>query len=238
MNRQVPNKTYTIVGNGKVAKHFAHYFNLLKIHFNCWNRNQSIDELKQLIINSDSVLLLIADNAIEPFIRKHSFLHNKILIHFSGSLLTKHAFGCHPLMAFAHMLYDLSTYQSFPFICDDGVEFTDLFPLLSNKSFQINNKSKAYYHAMCVIAGNFSQTLMCESQNKLSKELQLPDDILFPYLLQNTKNFIHNSDKSATGPMQRNDISTIDKHLIALKSDPLESIYHSFLQLHSTYHQT
>jgi predicted short-subunit dehydrogenase-like oxidoreductase (DUF2520 family) len=86
---------------------------------------------------------------------------------------------------------------------------------------------------MCVMAGNFTQTLMRETSKQLNENLDLPDDILFPYLLQNTQNFIKNPEKSATGPIQRGDFTTVKKHLQALEGDSLEKIYQSFVALHS-----
>lgn len=233
MNRQVPEKNilhYTIVGDGKVAKHFAHYFNLLGIKFNQWNRKQTSQDLKQLIKTSDNTLLLISDGAILDFTNQHSFLTNNKLIHFSGTLDLDNVYGCHPLMTFGHELYDLETYLSIPFVCNDATDFQSLLPALANKSFSIDKKEKAYYHSLCVIAGNFTQTLMRETSKQLTENLDLPKDILFPYLLQNTKNFINSPESSATGPVSRNDLDTIKKHIKALDENSLQGIYKSFLE--------
>lgn len=233
MNRQVPKKTYTIVGDGKVARHFVHYFNLLGISSNQWQRQQSINQLQQSVTQSDVVLLLISDDAIEQFIQQHPFLQNKILIHLSGSLIIEQAIGCHPLMTFGQEFYDLETYQSMPFICDNGVDFSAVFPQLKNQSYSVEPKQKAYYHAMCVMAGNFSQVLMRETSQQLNNQLDLPLDLMFPYLLQNTKNFIANPKTSATGPLERGDITTVQKHLQVLEGNELENIYQSFIEFSS-----
>jgi predicted short-subunit dehydrogenase-like oxidoreductase (DUF2520 family) len=230
LNRQVPNRKYTIIGDGRVARHFKHYFNLVGITYNHWQRSQSNEQLQLSIAQSDCVLILIADDAIETFISRHTFLIDKNLIHFSGTLNIDNAIGCHPLMTFSHELYDIHTYQSIPFVCDEHVQFNELFPQLKNNSFNLNKDKKAYYHAMCVMAGNFSQILMRESSKKINSELNLPADILFPYLLQNTKNFISHPENSATGPLERGDFSTISKHLQVLQGDELKSIYKSFIK--------
>ena len=234
MNRQVPNKTYTIVGDGKVARHMMHYFNLVGISFNQWQRKQSTKQLQQTVAQSDVVLILISDDAIQTFIQVNPFLQNKTLVHFSGTLVIDNVFGCHPLMTFGQDLYALETYQNIPFVCDEGVVFNNLFPQLQNQSFNIPAAQKAYYHAMCVMAGNFTQTLMRESANHLHENLGLPVDILFPYLLQNTQNFINNPKQSATGPIQRRDFTTVKKHLQVLEGDNLAGIYKSFLKFSKT----
>lgn len=233
MNRQVPNTTYTIVGDGKVARHMMHYFNLLGINFNQWQHKQSTKQLQRTVAQSDVVLILISDDAIAAFIHENSFLQDKTLVHFSGTLVLDYAFGCHPLMTFGTDLYDLPTYQNIPFVCDEGIAFTELFPKLQNQSFNIPASQKAYYHALCVMAGNFTQTLMRETSKQLNENLGLPDDILFPYLLQNTRNFINNPQQSATGPIQRGDFTTVKKHLQALAGNTLKNIYQSFVTLNS-----
>jgi hypothetical protein len=102
------------VGDGKVARHFRHYFDLLGISYNQWQRTQSIKQLQQAVAQSDVVLILISDDAIDAFIHKNSFLQDKTLVHFSGTLTIDNAFGCHPLMTFGQDLYNLESYQAPP----------------------------------------------------------------------------------------------------------------------------
>lgn len=233
MNRQVPNSKkphYTIIGDGKIAKHFMHYFDLIGMRYKNWSRKQSLRALQQAVDKTDHVLLLISDDAIEKFINHYPFLKKHSLIHFSGSLSVTGIAGCHPLMTFSDELYDLETYFSIPFVIDENIDFSAIFPELGNKAYNLAQKDKSYYHALCVIAGNFSQTLMRETNKQLSSELKLPNDIMSAYLLQNTKNFISNPNGSATGPLQRNDFKTINKHLFALKNNSLENIYQAFIQ--------
>jgi len=237
VNRQVPNKKnamrYTLVGDGKVSKHFSQYFSLLGVDFNTWSRIQSNSTLESCIKTSDIVLLLISDSAIENFLKENSYILEKIVVHFSGTLYLTNCIGCHPLMTFPTHLYDLKVYKSIPFVCDTGVDFNTIFPQLNNQWFNMDQSNKVYYHAMCVMAGNFSQTLMRETANELADKLNLPNDILFPYLLQNTKNFIANPKNSATGPIHRSDFTTVKKHLHALKYHPLGDVYQSFVKLNS-----
>ena len=225
---------YTIVGDGKVAKHFCQYFSLIGVDYNTWSRKQSISSLQSKVLSTDVVLLLISDSAIKKFVEINSFLLNKQLVHFSGTLSLANVHGCHPLMTFSEQLYDLNVYESIPFICDDKVDFEKLFPqLIKNRWFHINHNDKAFYHAMCVMAGNFTQTLMRETSIELSNHINLPSDILFPYLMQNTKNFIINPQNSATGPLQRGDFTTVKKHLQELRFHTLGQVYQSFVRLSS-----
>ena len=232
MNRQVPQKmmrTYTVVGNGKVAKHFLYYFKLLGIGVNHWHRHMPLSALHQFVQSSDSLLLLIRDDAIEAFIREHPFIQATTLVHFSGSLSSDMALACHPLMTFSSELYDLQHYQAFPFVCENGVDFKSVFPQLKNPSYCIDKSQKAFYHAQCVMAGNFSQILMRSCCKQVSQKLGLPEDVMFPYLQQNTQNFIANPDGSSTGPLQRGDLTTVNKNLQALENNDLAGLYRAFI---------
>ncbi len=258
MNRQVPEKI-AIVGNGKVAHHMIQYFGLVGQPFVHWFReskaNQSVasgraqsklaafkrklqslikpQSLAAAIERVDTVLLLIPDDQIESFIRQNPVLKGKTCVHFSGSLNTELAIGCHPLMTFGADLYDLESYQSIPFVVDEGVEFKTLFPLFKNPTHGIQANHKALYHAYCVMAGNFSQMLWKTLGHEL-EQINLPKDLMSQYLLQNTKNFINNPEKSATGPFVRGDFATIEKHQQALRNHPLSAVYQTFYNLHQT----
>ena len=93
---QVPkiDSQYLIVGSGQMARHFDHYLNLLKISHQCWARRSSTQQqLHQLLDQHRRILLLITDSQIEDFARHLPLLPDRILIHFSGSLVTPLAFG-------------------------------------------------------------------------------------------------------------------------------------------------
>ncbi len=250
-------KPVAIVGNGKMAKHMIRYFELVGQPYVHWFRQTnssstaSLTNLSRLarfkqkinkifnptdgsltvcIADVTKVLLLIPDDQIENFIQSNPILQNKTVIHFSGSLFTDKAQGCHPLMTFGDQLYDLATYQSIPFVVDDQVEFSQLFPLFDNTVHSIKPEHKIMYHAMCVMAGNFSQ-MMWQAIGKEMEQLDLPQDLMSAYLKQNTENFITNPENSATGPFVRGDFNTIKAHQMALLNQPLAGIYQAFYDL-------
>ncbi|TDR20854.1 DUF2520 domain-containing protein [Marinicella litoralis] len=257
MNRQVPEKI-AIVGNGKMAKHMIRYFELVSQPYVQWFRpsntfnasaqsnrsrlglfkqklnkilNHSNDSLAASITDVSTVLLLIPDDQIEEFITKQPSLQGKNLVHFSGSLFTDKAAGCHPLMTFGEGLYDLPRYQSIPFVIDEHVEFNQLFPLFSNPVHAIKPEQKCMYHAMCVMAGNFAQ-LMWQATGKELHQMGLPADLMSEYLQQNTANFIKDPASSATGPLVRGDSNAIKKHQKALINHPLGNLYQAFCDVY------
>ncbi len=257
--KPLKHKHIAIVGNGRVARHMIQYFELVGQPYKHWFRNSlksSIaeqpsrlarykhqlkhlfnfhrrDSLSDVVQAVQTVLLLIPDDQIESFIQQNPCLKLKQLVHFSGSLTTVHAAGCHPLMTFGHDLYDLAQYQSIPFVVDQSFDFKQTFPLLNNQVYSIKPEQKVMYHAMCVMAGNFSQ-LLWQATGEYIKQMGLPADLMHPYLLQNTQNFINDPGKALTGPFVRGDVKTIEQHQQALQAHPLGEIYQSFYHL---YHQ-
>jgi 2-dehydropantoate 2-reductase len=226
--RQVP--CYLLIGQGKVARHFHHYFNLLQLSHQNWHRHESLSKLNRALQSASHVLLLIKDDVIESFITQYCTKTCAILIHFSGSLTTEKAFGAHPLMTFNASLYDLAHYQSIPFIIDhDAPSFENLLPGLSNPHVRLEKSLKAKYHALCVLSGNFSCLLWQKFFTALQDELHIPPSFAHPYLMQQMQNLLQNSQDAFTGPLARNDHETINKNLAALASDPFQEIYKSFL---------
>jgi predicted short-subunit dehydrogenase-like oxidoreductase (DUF2520 family) len=226
--RQVPR--YLLIGNGRVARHFQHYFSLLNVAFETWNRKQTIDSLTKQAADATHILLLISDKAIDDFIATHLSYTQAKLIHFSGSLLSQYAYGAHPLMSFTETLYDLEHYQKIPFVLDhDAPEFETLLPCLSNPHFSLHKSLKPKYHALCVLSGNFSCLLWQKIFSSFESELHLPHEIAFPFLTQQTNNLLLNHKNALTGPLVRDDYKTIEKNINSLANDPFQEIYKAFV---------
>lgn len=221
---------YLIIGNGRVAQHFQHYFKLLNLPFHTWHRRETDDQLQALLSISSHVLLLISDKAIETFI--YDYLHDPSLlcIHFSGSLVSKKAYGAHPLMTFGKSLYLLDQYRHIHFIIDhDAPPMAELLPGLPNPNVRLNTEKKAKYHALCVLSGNFSCILWKKLFFSLEHEFDLSPEIAHQYLQQQTLNLLRDPSNALTGPLVRNDQETIARNLLALNEDPFSEIYKSFI---------
>ncbi len=226
--RQVPH--YLIIGNGRVARHFLHYFNLLNIQCDNWHRQESFALLSEKINQATHILILISDSEIEKFAEMHLRHTDAMLIHFSGSLVSEKIFGAHPLMCFNPTLYSDDQYPKIPFIIDhDAPDFESLLPGLPNQHVRLNKEQKAKYHALCVMSGNFSCILWQKLFSGLEKEFQIPAEIAHGYLMQQTNNLIQNPKTALTGPLVRNDKNTLEKNISALANDPFQTIYKSFV---------
>jgi predicted short-subunit dehydrogenase-like oxidoreductase (DUF2520 family) len=242
-------KNYAILGGGRLARHFSHYFQLSGIQHFCWTRDSRSDfnsfntgdteqRLRATVENADCILLLVSDSAIAGMLKLYPFLHEKKLVHCSGALSFPGVACAHPLMTFSAQMYSLETWQSVPFMLEEGSRFKDLFPALSNPNFHVPVDKKANYHACCVMAGNFAQVLWKGVTERFENELNLPASSLHPYLKQVLGNFMARPDSALTGPLSRNDQATIERNLQSLNGDPMQDLYRAFVQFHTLENQT
>lgn len=219
---------YLVIGNGRLANHFKFYLELQSIPYTQWWRGSCID-LDASLKQAEKILLLISDDAIEPFLKANRSKANpSVWIHCSGSLETPLAEGAHPLMTFGETLYDLNTYQSMPFITTLGRKcFNELFPAFINPSQAISKDKKVLYHAWASMAGNFSSMLWNEYFQRLEQEFHIDRHLAAPYLNQIFNN-IRYSHSPMTGPLVRGDNQTIEAHINSLHDDSFKHVYSAF----------
>lgn len=218
-----------IVGDGRVARHFLHYFDLLGLSVRAWSRRELTLDPTDTFAPCETVLLLIRDAAIVPFIEAWPALREKRLVHCSGSLVTPAAQGAHPLMTFGRHLYALDTYRHIPFILDSGgTPFHQLLPGLPNPSFTISVADRPYYHALCVMAGNLSTMLWVKLFDEFQSRFGIPASAAHPYLAQVAANLRDDAGRALTGPFSRGDVDTIRANLKALEGDPFHAVYAAF----------
>ena len=218
---------YLIIGNGRVARHFLHYFSLLGMSVSHWHRGLPLEELG----DAQHILVLISDDAVEDFIRDNLAGKNGTKIHFSGSLVTELASGAHPLMTFGQGLYARDKYEEIFFILDDTAPaFNRLLPGLPNPQARLAPALKAKYHAHCVMAANYSCLLWQKLFDAFEHDFALPPEAAFPLLKQQTENLVADHANALTGPLARGDHATIARNLAALAGDDYQRIYQVFVE--------
>ena len=109
-------------------------------------------------------------------------------------------------MSFSEKLYKLETYQELVFITEELVDFKQIFPSLKNQSHSIKKEDKAYYHALCVMSGNFTSILWAKLFSELETKLKIPKEAAFTYLNSIRDNLIHDYKNALTGPLIRKDL--------------------------------
>ncbi len=219
---------YGIVGDGRVATHFAHYFGLLGILFRQWSRRAPAASLADCPV----ILLLVSDPAIEELADHHP---GRTCIHFSGSHLSERVHGMHPLMSFGRELYTRAEYERIPFVAENPALFRRVFPQLANPCHGIRTEDKARYHALCALAGNFTGFLWAKLFQEFPATLGIPAEAAIPYLEQVCRNIAAaptQPERFLTGPIVRNDDAAVEKHLAALAGDPYRAVYEAFARIH------
>jgi predicted short-subunit dehydrogenase-like oxidoreductase (DUF2520 family) len=114
---------------------------------------------------------------------------------------------------------------------DTRMNLDEILPGLSNPSFALDPAQKTIYHALCVMSGNFTTMLWEKAFAEFDAKLGLPREALLPYLGQICGNLAEgvNGKSVLTGPLVRNDLGTIAKHVQALEGDPFQDVYESFV---------
>lgn len=224
---------YFLVGNGRLSRHFQHYFSLEGLDFDVWHRSSAFDP-EPLITGARRILVLIPDDAIEGFVQQYLPLRREGWIHCSGVLRSDFAESQHPLMSFSETLFPLETYRSIPFVWEQGRSpFQEVFGELQNPNVAIKPEDKALYHALCVLGGNGSTMLWQKVIEVAGKRLGLAPEFFGPFARQSISNLL-TEDAPLTGPLVRGDQGTIEKNLGALSGDVLEEIYRVFSKAFAT----
>jgi predicted short-subunit dehydrogenase-like oxidoreductase (DUF2520 family) len=220
--------TYGLIGRGRLASHLARYFQLEKLPYRQWHRTHP-EPLSAGVEGCDVLLLAISDDAIDPFVAANPQLTKRPVVHFSGSLVVDRAHGLHPLMTFGPELYDHDTYRAIPFVSERGrPSFSEVFPTLRNPSWVLDADLKPLYHALCVLAGNFTTMLWGKAFADFEQRLGLPREVLLPYLERTAVNTAAAGESALTGSLVRGDQRTIDRDLAALEGDPYREVYEAF----------
>lgn len=234
---------YAILGDGRLARHMRRYLDMLGLTASGWSRRQASDfnthpdagaetRLQRTVEPASHVLLLVADDAIAGLLTQYPFLHERRLVHCAGALSLPGVAGAHPLMTFARRPYALDEYQRIPFLVDEGHSFASLMPGLPNPAHCVSLRDKGFYHALCVVAGNFPQILWRAAAERLETDLAIPGAVLGPYLDQTLRNFLAEPGGALSGPLSRGDQCTIERNLAALQGDALLELYQAVLAFH------
>lgn len=244
--RQVPEKKMNtthpqgskilIIGAGRLVKHLTHWCSLLSIPTITWQRPESLETLNKHLNTVKYIWLAISDNSLESFYTEHiknNVNPDQTVVHFSGSFHHTEMISAHPLMTFSSKLYDLDDYQKIYFALTGADDLQTALPGFKNAFFKLAPEQKELYHALCVVMGNLPQILWSQSQ-PLLQQLHIPESAISIYLQKSLSNYLELQSDAITGPLIRNDQSTIFKNLTALeKNHPkLSHIYRSFLKEH------
>lgn len=198
-----------------------------------FTKSKHFQNLETLIEESDTVFITVPDDAISMVWDsiKHMNIAGKMICHCSGSLSSKiftdieetgaFGFSIHPLLAVSDRY---KSYQELPkalFTIEGNESHIDeIKSLLTEsglRSVTIDASVKTRYHGAAVMCSNLVVALVQATADELRKcgftEEQLSDAIA-PLLNGNVNKVLSVGTKAAlTGPIERNDVGTVAKHL-------------------------
>lgn len=205
-----------------------------------------------LLKPADYYFICTPDDSIQKIYAQllsvHSTNENATFVHFSGSLSSDILLGgkhkvcsLHPIKSFAKPEENIKnftgTYCAFEGSADAYHVIAPLIERIGGRIFSIQKEHKALYHAAAVFASNYFVTLaniaeQCYVKSGVSQHISKS---IVVSLMQGTLNNISNAQNIAdalTGPLQRGDMETVQKHIQALETMPyLNEAYKIFVNL-------
>ena len=195
--------------------------------------------IHELVRDNDTLFLTVPDGAIGEiwdYMRNLS-IENKNICHCSGSIASTAFFDAQNKGAFAysvHPLYAINdkftswknlTHAYFAIEGSAGHldQITAIFKRAGNTVITMDTNQKALYHAAAVMASNLVTSLFDLSSQMLTKcgfTKENAVQALLPLLTGNVANIATFGTKGAlTGPIERNDVQTVQNHLLAFKQN-------------------
>ena len=202
------------------------------------------ERLEDLVVECDAVFLTVPDGQIAVLAQMlgrldKSLLEEKILCHTSGALSSQvfsgigsrvYGYSIHPMYAVSSKLESYTKFSDSYITIEGDVRyinyFKDLYQSLGHKVSVIEADKKVLYHAAAVYASNLVIALYNKASGLLmncgfSKEEA--NTALKPLFINNAEKLVNSTPaESLTGPVERCDIETIEKHLAVLQDDNRE----------------
>ena len=194
-------------------------------------------KLETLVDGSDMIFITVPDDAIASVWKeiKKCSITDKIICHCSGSLSSEifsdiektnsYGFSIHPLLAVSDRYH---SYQDLPkalFTIEGNAKkmpvVEEILHKCGIKTQVISSEIKSRYHAAAVMSSNLIIALISSAQDELKKCGFSDENInmaIEPLIRGNIDNtLMHGTIRSLTGPVERNDIKTVRRHLNTLE---------------------
>ena len=240
--------TCSIIGSGKVASWFV---NVIRKHGGVIRQvysptlghaerlavtcqAEAIDDLSQLLPQSDLYLFAVRDDAYSSLLEQLPFTL-PMAVHTAGSL------SMHLLKSYAESYGVIYPYQTISQesdferltvpLCVEACDDITTAQLLqwaakwSPTSTVVSETQRAYLHLAAVFASNFTNAMYGIAYDILTSR-QIPFEVITPLLEQTLEKVkILSPAEARTGPAARGDRQTMEKHLAMLEDEELKAIY-------------
>lgn len=197
------------------------------------------ESLTDILKDSDTLFLTVPDDVISKIweCMKNLDVRNKKICHCSGSIASTaffyaenkgaYAYSIHPLCAISDKYNSWQNLKQTVFTIEGSKKYLakmrSLFTNLGNDVVVINTADKALYHAGAVMASNLVIALLAMSMDVFKKcgfSAETAQKALFPLFKGNVDNIMSSGLINAlTGPVERNDVKTLERHLDSLNEN-------------------
>jgi len=252
-------KRFLIIGYGKVGSHLHYALKAADKNFDIEIIKSERTQLsRNKLENADIIFICTQDDKIKFAVKKilssRAVLNKKIIAHTSGSLTSDELSSLKSKKAYTASFHPVQTFEAKAhrnenrfkgiYIAIEGSEaakktLAGLCKKINSKPFFINKEFKIAHHICCVlssglIVSNIGFIRDIYRQKNGFKKLNF-FGIYKPLIVQTLRNIESQGiEKSLTGPIIRDDIKTVQKHIRELKNLPPEILnYYSFLTLKS-----
>nr|WP_296153765.1 Rossmann-like and DUF2520 domain-containing protein [uncultured Peptoniphilus sp.] len=193
---------------------------------------------EELVCDNDVVLIATPDDAIETIWRQllQLNIHDKIVCHTAGSLSSSlffdrttkdvYAASLHPMLAISSKEEGYKSLDGAFFTLEGDPEAVNcLSEVLEyhNLRYKIISGDKARYHLATSLISNSVIALgkvAVDLMTEIGFEEEEAREALAPLAQKNLTSFLEKgAEKALTGPVERGDASTIERHLDSLKDD-------------------
>ncbi|MCR4793731.1 MULTISPECIES: Rossmann-like and DUF2520 domain-containing protein [Ruminococcus] len=204
------------------------------------------DDIASLLRKCDTVFITVPDSAIREVYEqvRDVGIAGRQICHCSGAMSALEAFpdiaryggsGCsiHPLFPVSSK-YDSFKELGHAFFCLEGneahvMQWKKIFEDIGNPVRVISGSHKCEYHAACAVSSN----LMCalaEESVELMKKCGFSENealaALQPLVMSNIRHIFKVGPSGAlTGPVERNDVQTVQKHIECMSKESDRSMY-------------
>ena len=205
-----------------------------------FTKTKYYEQLEEIIEESDTLFLTVPDGSIREVYSEiiQSDIEGKCLVHCSGAMSSmifsgigqKGARGCsvHPICAVSDKLTGYQDLSKAYFTIEgkDVADVEELIRSCGNVVEVISAEDKVKYHAAAVYASNLVAGLY-DLAAGLLKDCGLSESFaghaLQPLFMGNAENVVSvGAVRALTGPVERADFTTVEKHLEALEGEERE----------------
>lgn len=203
---------------------------------------RSYDSMEELVLDSEIIFLTVPDDKMEEVWEqlKHMQIAGKVICHCSGVLSSKvfsdiaaHkacGYSIHPLLAVNDKLHSYRELSNALFTIEGldshGCILAEILRDCGNQVLFLAPEDKVRYHAAAVLASNLVLGLAETAMEELAQcgfSREAAKAALVPFMQTNVAHLVEQEvEQCLTGPVERGDVQTVDKHLEALSGDNRE----------------